>query len=153
MFIRKYESIDCKKLAELFYNTVHTINAKDYTKEQLDAWASGQVDLEKWDQSFQKHFSIVAVENDIIVGFGDIDKTGYLDRLYVHKNYQGKGIATVICDQLESKVKENIITHASITAKPFFEKRGYKVVKEQQVERNGFFLKNYIMEKENSLIG
>ncbi len=47
MFIRKYESTDCKELAELFYNTVHTINAKDYTKEQLDAWASGQVDLEK----------------------------------------------------------------------------------------------------------
>lgn len=158
MFIRKYESTDCKEIAELFFNTVHSVNVKDYTKEQLDAWASGQVDLEKWDQSFQEHFSIVAVENDIvendiIVGFGDIDKTGYLDRLYVHKNYQGKGIATAICDQLESKVKENIITHASITAKPFFEKRGYKVVKEQQVERNGIFLKNYIMEKENSLIG
>ena len=153
MIIRKYESSDCKEMAELFFNTVHSVNVKDYTKQQLDAWVSGQVDLEKWDQSFQEHFSIVAVENDIIVGFGDIDKTGYLDRLYVHKNYQGKGIATVICDQLESKVKENIITHASITAKPFFEKRGYKVVKEQQVERNGIFLKNYIMEKENSLIG
>ena len=152
MVIRKYESSDCKEMAELFFNTVHSVNVKDYTKEQLDAWASGQVDLEKWDQSFQEHFSIVAVENDIIVGFGDIDKTGYLDRLYVHKNYQGKGIATAICDKLESKVKENIITHASITAKPFFEKRGYKVVKEQQVERNGIFLKNYIMEKENSLI-
>lgn len=153
MFIRKYESTDCKEMAELFFNTVHSVNVKDYTKQQLDAWASGQVDLEKWDHSFQEHFSIVAVENDIIVGFGDIDKTGYLDRLYVHKNYQGKGIATAICDQLESKIKENIITHASITAKPFFEKRGYKVVKEQQVERNGIFLKNYIMEKENSLIG
>ena len=153
MVIRKYESTDCKEMAELFFNTVHSVNVKDYTKEQLDAWASGQVDLEKWDQSFQEHFSIVAVENNIIVGFGDIDKTGYLDRLYVHKNYQGKGIATAICDQLESNVKENIITHASITAKPFFEKRGYKVVKEQKVERNGIFLKNYIMEKENSLIG
>lgn len=86
MFIRKYESTDCKELAELFYNTVHTINAKDYTKEQLDAWASGQVDLEKWDQSFQEHFTVVAVENGIIVGFGDIDTTGYLDRLYIHKN-------------------------------------------------------------------
>ena len=153
MIIRKYESSDCKEMAELFFNTVHSVNVKDYTKQQLDAWVSGQVDLEKWDQFFQEHFSIVAVENDIIVGFGDIDKTGYLDRLYVHKNYQGKGIATAICDQLESNVKENIITHASITAKPFFEKRGYKVVKEQQVERKGIFLKNYIMEKENSLIG
>lgn len=147
MFIRKYESTDCKELAELFYNTVHTINAKDYTKEQLDAWASGQVDLEKWDQSFQEHFTVVAVENGIIVGFGDIDTTGYLDRLYIHKNNQRKGIATAICDQLESKVQGKIVTHASVTAKPFFEKRGYKVLKEQQVVRKEIFLKNYVMEK------
>ncbi len=39
-----------------------------------------------------------------------------------------------------------IITHASVTAKPFFEKRGYRVVKEQFVERKSVFLKNYIME-------
>ena len=147
MFIRKYESTDCKELAELFYNTVYTINAKDYTKEQLDAWASGQVDLEKWDQSFQEHFTVVAVENGIIVGFGDIDTTGYFDRLYIHKNNQRKGIATAICDQLESKVQGKIVTHASVTAKPFFEKRGYKVLKEQQVVRKEIFLKNYVMEK------
>lgn len=147
MFIRKYESTDCKELAELFYNTVHTINAKDYTNAQLDAWASGQVDLEKWDQSFQEHFTVVAVENGIIVGFGDIDTTGYLDRLYIHKNNQRKGIATAICDQLESKVQGKIVTHASVTAKPFFEKRGYKVLKEQQVVRKEIFLKNYVMEK------
>lgn len=147
MFIRKYESTDCKELAELFYNTVHTINAKDYTKEQLDAWASGQVDLEKWDQSFQEHFTVVAVENGIIVGFGDVDTTGYFDRLYIHKNNQRKGIATAICDQLESKVQGKIVTHASVTAKPFFEKRGYKILKEQQVVRKEIFLKNYVMEK------
>ena len=47
MLIRNYQPSDCTEMAELFYNTVHTINAKDYTKEQLDAWASGQVDLEK----------------------------------------------------------------------------------------------------------
>lgn len=147
MFIRNYESTDCKELAELFYNTVHTINAKDYTKEQLDAWASGQVDLEKWDQSFQEHFTVVAVENGIIVGFGDVDTTGYFDRLYIHKNNQRKGIATAICDQLESKVQGKIVTHASVTAKPFFEKRGYKILKEQQVVRKEIFLKNYVMEK------
>lgn len=96
----------------------------------------------------QEHYSIVAVENNVIVGFGDIDKTGYLDRLFVHADYQRKGIATAICDQLEQFVKENITTHASITAKPFFEKRGYKVVKEQQVERYGIFLTNYVMVKE-----
>lgn len=149
MFIREYQPSDCKTLTELFYNTVHTVNARDYTKEQLDAWATGQVDLEKWNQSLLEHYSVVAVEDRTIVGFGDIDKTGYLDRLFVHADYQGEGIASAICDQLEQAVQGTVvITHASITARPFFEKRGFKVVKEQQVERRGIFLTNYVMEKE-----
>lgn len=151
MVIREYLSSDCKELTELFYNTVHTVNAKDYTKEQLDVWATGQVDLKKWNQSLQEHFSIVAVDDGIIVGFGDIDKSGYLDRLYVHSDYQRKGIATALCDRLESAVQENIVTHASITARPFFEKRGYEAVKEQQVERQGIFLTNFVMIKHTQL--
>ncbi|MGL6292229.1 GNAT family N-acetyltransferase [Eubacterium aggregans] len=148
MDIRKYQQSDCIELTKLFYNTVHTVNAKDYTKEQLDVWAIGQTNLSKWNQSFQEHFSIVAVENEVIVGFGDIDSTGYLDRLFVHADHQGKGIATVICDQLEQTVTETITTYASITASPFFEKRGYQVVKEQPVERQGIYLANFIMIKE-----
>lgn len=148
MFIREYRSSDCKELAELFYNTVHTVNAKDYTKEQLDVWATEQIDLKKWNQPLQEHFTIVAIDDGIIIGFGDVDKTGYLDHLFVHSGYQRKGIAAAICNRLESAVQGNIVTHASITAKPFFEKRGYKVVKEQQVERQGIFLMNFIMIKE-----
>lgn len=147
MLIREYQPSDCKEITELFYNTVHTVNAKDYTKEQLDVWATGQVDIEKWNQSLQEHYSIVVIENEVIAGFGDIDKSGYLDRLYVHADYQGKGIATAICNQLEQTVQGDITTHASITAKSFFEKRGYKVVKEQQVERQGIFLTNFCMKK------
>ena len=89
---------DCKELTDLFYNTVHNVNAKDYTREQLNVWAPGQEDLEKWNESLRKHFSVVAMDDEIIVGFGDIHKTGYLDRLFVHADYQGKGIATAICN-------------------------------------------------------
>lgn len=147
MMFRMYNSSDCEFLAELFYQTVHNVNAKDYTKEQLDVWATGQVNLEKWNQSLQEHYSVVAVDDGIIAGFGDIDQTGYLDRLYVHKDYQRQGIASVICNQLEQAVQGDITTHASITAKPFFEKRGYRVVKEQQVERQGIFLTNFVMQR------
>lgn len=148
MLIRMYQPSDCKELAELFYDTVHEINKKDYTQAQLDVWASGQVDLKTWDQSLQEHFCVVAVEDDRIVGFGDIDKTSYLDRLYVHFGYQRNGIATAICNRLESAVQADIVTYASITARPFFEKRGYRVVKQQQVERQGIFLTNFLMRKE-----
>lgn len=32
-------------------------------------------------------------------------------------------------------------------SKTFFEKRGYKVIKEQHVERQGIVLENFLMEK------
>lgn len=147
MRIREYRATDCKEITTLFYHTVHTVNAKDYTQEQLDVWATEQADLEKWNRSLQANYSIVCIENAVIVGFGDIDKTGYLDHLYVHADYQGKGIGTAICNQLEQAVQGDITTHASITAKPFFAKRGYQVVKEQQVERQGVFLTNFCMKK------
>lgn len=146
MVIRKYRSSDCREIAELFYHTVHTVNAADYTEAQRNAWTGG-VDLEEWDSSFQEHDTLVAVEGGVITGFGDIDETGYLDRLYVHKDHQREGVATAICDRLEQAVPGTIVTHASITARPFFEKRGYQVRREQQVERQGIRLTNFVMEK------
>ena len=151
MIIREYQSTDCKELAELFYNTVHTVNAKDYTKEQLDVWATGKVDLTRWGQSFSAHYTVVAILDNMLAGFGDIDETGYLDRLYVHKDYQRRGIATAICDSLEQAFEvEKVVSHVSITARPFFEARGYLVRKEQQVVREGISLTNYVMEKKLS---
>ena len=55
MELRRYRASDCDKMAELFYQTVHCVNARDYTKEQLDAWASETVDLEEWNRSFFEH--------------------------------------------------------------------------------------------------
>lgn len=148
MTLRKYMSSDCEAMAELFFQTVHSVNAKDYTKEQLDVWASGKVDLKAWDKSFTEHYTVVALENDIIVGFGDIDRTGYLDRLYVHRDYQRKGIAAAICDELERAIDADAVTtQASVTAKPFFEHRGYSVVREQKAVRDGIALTNFLMER------
>lgn len=148
MLIRPYRPADCMGLAALFYETVHSVNVRDYTPEQLDAWANGHVDLTAWNQSFLEHCTLVAVEGDAIIGFGDMDGSGYLDRLYVHKDFQRHGTAAALCDTLEQTANASVFTaHASMTAKPFFEHRGYRVVKEQQVLRSGVALTNYAMEK------
>lgn len=139
MVIRAYQPFDAVPLAALFYQTVHTVNRRDYTEKQLDAWAPKDIDLGAWDRSLQVHHTLVAVEDGCAVGFGDIDSnTGYLDRLYVHKDHQGMGIATALCDRLEASAAGLLVTHASITARPFFEKRGYQVLRAQQVERRSF---------------
>lgn len=148
MTVRRYKPSDCKLITELFYDTVHTVNAADYTKEQLNAWAPEDIDFEEWSRSLSAHYTIVAEGNGLITGFGDIDKTGYLDRLYVHKDYQGRGIGTAICSELERSVSvTEIHVHVSVTAKAFFEKRGYIAVKKQQAVRRGVYLTNYVMIK------
>lgn len=148
MRIRKYQASDCELLMQLFYDTIHTVNAKDYTKEQRIAWTS-QADKDIWNQAFLKQITLIAEIQQQIVGFGSIDDTGYLDMLYVHKDYQRCKIATALCDKLEHSIKsDRIITHASITAVPFFTQRGYHVLRKQQVIRNGISLGNTIMFKE-----
>lgn len=148
MRIRPYRPDDCPQLAALFYDTVHAVNARDYSPAQLDAWATGQVDLDGWNQSLSGHNTAVAEQDGQIVGFGDMDSAGYLDRLYVHKDWQRQGVATAICNVLEQTCAQpRLETHASITARPFFQQRGYRVVRPQQVQRGGVLLTNFVMEK------
>lgn len=151
MGIRTYQSKDCRETIKLFYETIHSVNSKDYTKEQLDVWAPQNINLDLWDKFLSSNYALVFTHKDNIVGFGDVSFSGYFDRLYVHKNYQGKGIAAKIADSLEAYANsiglKVITTQASITARSFFEKRGYKIIRGQQVKRKGQFLANYIMEK------
>ena len=151
MLIREYKPDDCPLLAQLFYNTVHAVNGKDYTKKQLDAWATGNVNLDEWNRSFLAHTTLVAVWDGVIAGFADMDKSGYLDRLYVHKDYQGIGVATALVKELERRVGQNNVacfeTYASITARPFFEKLGYTVQAENIAVRGGVSLTNFRMAK------
>lgn len=149
MILRPYVSADLEELLTLFYETVHTVNARDYAPAQLDAWAGPHTDQERWDRTLREHTSLVVEENGQIIGFGDIDATGYLDRLYVHKDWQRRGVGRALCDALEGAVAAPVLTtHASVTARPFFEARGYRVERAQQVERLGVTMPNFVMKKQ-----
>ena len=148
--LRPYRSEDCPALAKLFTETVHSVCAADYTPAQLDAWAAPEgPDLAAWDAGFRAHVTLVAETCGRLAGFGDIDPAaGYLDRLYVGKDFQRRGVGAALCDALEAACPGRpIVTHASRTARGFFEKRGYRVLRAQQVERRGQRLENFVMEK------
>lgn len=145
MLIRPYTPADCEATARLFFDTVHRVNARDYTPEQLLAWAPGLPELTAWNASLLAHISLVALDGDTLTGFADMDAGGYLDRLFVHADRQGQGIASALCDQLEDAVSGDVTTHASLTARSFFEHRGYRVLQPQQVLRRGILLTNFVM--------
>lgn len=148
MELRRYQRSDLTQMAVLFYDTVHAVCGRDYTEKQLCAWAPGEIDEENWHRRYSASNTLLAVEGEVLLGFGNMDGS-YLDMLYVHKDHQRKGVATCICDALEKMADGSAITvHASITARPFFEKRGYRVIAPQTVLCRGVEMTNYIMQKD-----
>ncbi|MBD2245504.1 GNAT family N-acetyltransferase [Nostoc sp. FACHB-888] len=151
MKLRIYEITDTEEIMKLFYNTIHEVNIRDYTQEQVDAWAPANMDIDVWIKDLESKFTYVAEEQGKIIGFGELEANGHIDRFYCHKDFQRKGVGKKILEQLELKAKsleiENLFTEASITAKPFFERQNFIVVKQQEVERRGQKLINFIMEK------
>lgn len=151
MKTRLYMPSDLNDILNLFYDSVHQVNKKDYTPEQLDGWAPKVPDVYRWEECLNKNHTLVVEENNQIVGFGNIGETGYLDRLYVSKDYLHKGVATLLIKELEKYAKAKGIhfmnTASSITAMPFFQSVGYKILEEQTVERREVRLRRYLMEK------
>ena len=144
---------DLEELVQLFYETVHTVNLGDYTRRETDVWAPSPAAMDRaaWGESLSAHDTVVAEREGQLLCFGDMDATGYFDRLYVHREFQGRGAASAIAEALEGYALGlglgRVTVHASRTARPFFQRRGYKTLYAQQVERRGVWLTNYVMGK------
>ena len=139
-------------MRELFHTTVLTVNSKDYTKEEVEDWTSCGDSVAHWKNLLAKNDYVGAIDGQgKIIGFSSMNAEGYLHSMFVHKDQQGKGVATLLLSEVEKIAREydvhKINVEASITARPFFEKHGYKVVKEQKAKANRLWLTNYVMEK------
>jgi putative acetyltransferase len=151
MKIRQAESSDIVDITRLFYETIQTINSKDYSQEEIDDWSSWHSDYDKWNAKIIEQYFIVATFDRKIVGFASLATDGYLDFMFVHKDYQGQGIANQLLSELEKKAMEQnnqeIYSEVSITAKTFFESRGFVVKKKQLKKSRNKELVNYYMIK------
>jgi putative acetyltransferase len=150
--IRDYRPEDVQALANIYYNTIHRINVQHYTKEQVDVWApkSSIEKTEVWAKKFSRTKPIISTIGDEIVGFAEFEPNGHIDCFYCHHEWIGKGVGSALMKEIFHRAKNNhihIFSEVSITAKPFFEKHGFKVVTEQTIVRKGVELKNFKMER------
>ncbi len=148
---RPYRAADLPAIAVLFRETIHTVNRRDYTPAQVEAWAPQQTDLARWQQKLASEEVVLAESAGEVIGFCAWTLDGYVDFLYVHHVHQRKGIAQKLYDACERRLRElgctRLHTQASVTAQPFFLRQGYTVVRHQTVNVRGVDLPNAVMEK------
>ena len=149
--IRPYKTSDTQAIIILFREAVHAIASKHYSPEQIAVWAPQEIDAARWQKSLEETITFVAEIDSTIVGFINTTREGYLDRLYIHKDYQGGRVSYALFKKIEATAKElgltKITTDCSITAKVPAERMGFVVLQEQTVMRKGVPLINYKMEK------
>ena len=147
--VRPYGDADLDQVIAVFLRSIREIAAKDYDQAQVDAWA--QADRNEWRVRRSSRPTWVAVVDEEIAGFSDLEPNGHLDMMFVHPAHQGRGVATSLLSVVETAATvqklSSIFTEASVTARSFFEKKGFEVVARQEVAIRGQILRNFRMHK------
>jgi len=155
--VRTYKNCDAQDLAEIYYQTIHNVNIKDYTKQQIDAWApQSSLEVAGWSKKFERTHPLVAVADEKIVGFAEFELNGHIDCFYCHHEWIGFGVGSALMSAIHEIANHRqiskIFAEVSITARPFFEKQGFEVTKKQKVSIKGTELTNFKMEKKLKMI-
>ena len=152
MTIRPATIEDYDAIAKLFRHTILKVNIRHYTSDQVRIWSDRVKDKSRWLRKISDQHFLLVEEGNELLGMGSITPDGYLDMMYVAHTHQGKGIARLLMSRLETFAREqgvNLIrSDVSITARSFFERMGFKVVKPQKVNIDGLIFDNFVMEKE-----
>jgi putative acetyltransferase len=149
--IRPYRPADVDALIALFRAAVRRVASRDYTQDQVAAWAPDIIDRGPWLERRGSRPTYVAELDGRIAGFSDLEADGHVDMMYVHPDFAGRGVAGALLRHVEAEARARnlarLFTEASITARPFFERYGFRVLAPQTVSLRGQDFVNYRMEK------
>jgi putative acetyltransferase len=149
--IRAYRQDDAIAIVRLFYETVRTVNRRDYSAAQVEAWAPAIPDAAVWHRRMIERCTLVAEEDSALIAFAELEPSGHLDMFYCRADAVGRGVGGRLYEVLEARAAAlaiaSIFLEASITAQPFFARRGFRVVAQQTVVRRGVVMTNFKMAK------
>ena len=150
MLIRKFKDSDAVKLARMHRETIRTINNKDYSKEQIKVWPERST-AKRFSKYAKNRLIFVALDKNKIIGFTEY-KDNEIKALYVHKDYIGKGVGEKLLKELidisYKKGIRKLKCMSTITAKNFYLKQGFKIIRKTKFLIGNQKLKVYEMIKQ-----
>jgi GNAT superfamily N-acetyltransferase len=151
VIVRRYSAGEEERLWQLYRDTTHIVNGRDYTREQCERWAPATVDMAKWKERIRARNPFVAEENGRILGFAELEPDGHIDCFYCDHNHLRKGIGSKLYRAIEEEARRLKIpcldAAVSVTAKSFFLQMGFEVVREQHNVVCGTTAPNFLMRK------
>jgi len=135
-------------LWQVYYTAIRQGCANDYSPSQLEAWAPDDFDRQIFFNKMRELRPFTAFIDGVIAGYADLQADGYIDHFYVHGDYQRKGVGDALMARilLKGRAYPRLYSNVSNTAKPFFERHSFYVVKKQLIEVHGQYLENNAME-------
>ena len=151
MEIRRYVSGDEAEIVNLYTNTIHQISIRDYTTEQVNRWAPLDPDMAAWTAKLNRIRPFVAVEDDRILGFVELEEDGHIDCFYCHHEWQRKGVGSSLMRAVEAHASSSgigrLFAEVSTTALEFFRAKGFNVIEERNKVICSVPARQYVMEK------
>ena len=145
--IRRFTADDAASCYDAFYDAVRNGTAPHYSAEQAAAWAPNAKPDATWAPRLEGANTWLAEAEGTVLGFISLYPYGYLDLFFVRPDARKLGVAGLIYDALlaDTRDLDVLTTDASILARRFFQKRGWRVTGAEDATRNGLSLTRYPM--------
>jgi putative acetyltransferase len=151
LHVRALRRGDEYALRKVFYSSVHELACKDYTAEQLAAWAPEAYEVGPWAERIRSTPPFIVDASGVVAGFAVLLEDGTIDQFFVASAMAGQGVARMLITHIHQQAARRGIAelHAdvSLTAEPFFLLSGFEVEGRQQVVIGDVHLSNAKMNK------
>lgn len=153
-YIRRYQPGDEAALFDVHYSAIHVVASRDYSVEQIEAWAPRDLDPIVWRERIQRINPYVVESDGRVVAYADLQPNGYIDQFFVSGRHPRRGCGALLMNHLLSEARKcglcELTSDVSRTAQGFFERFGFRVIEQRFPMRRGIVLPNALMRLERN---
>lgn len=151
VLVRRVRQGEEAALFEVYYSAIHLVASRDYSPEQIAAWAPREIDASLWGNRIRSINPFVVELGGELAAYADLQENGYIDHFFVSGLYPGRGLGSMlmrrILDEAKSLGLAELTSNVSRTAEGFFEKFGFTVIERRRPEVRGVEIPNALMRR------